>query len=137
MSIWDRFLYLIGLRPNNGPRKYELTESLHTSLSTLAEHEGRPEDELIPDLLAAGLTQYYSSDKAWKQWLSLTPRERDVTALACLGFTNRQMANKMRLSQNTIKTHMRNALSKFEVSSKTKLRQKLASWDFSAWSHWI
>ena len=137
MSIWHRFLYLIGLRPNTGPRIYELTESLHTSLSTLAEHEGRPEDELIPDLLAAGLTQYYSSDKAWKQWLSLTARERDIAALACLGFTNREMAGRLRVSPNTIKTHMRNVLAKFEVSSKAKLRQKLAGWDFSAWSHWV
>jgi len=137
MSIWQRFLYLIGLRPKPGPRTYELTESLHTSLSTLAEHEGRPEDELIPDLLAAGLTQYYSSDKAWKQWLSLTPREKDIAALTCLGFTNRQMANKLGVTLNTIKTHVRNVLSKFDVSSKVKLRQKLNGWDFSAWTHWL
>jgi DNA-binding CsgD family transcriptional regulator len=137
MSIWDRLLYLIGLRPNPGFRTYELTESLHTSLSTLAEHEGRTEDELIPDVLAAGLTQYYATDKAWKQWLTLTPRERDIAALTCLGFTNREMAARLGVSLNTIKTHMRNVLSKFEAGSKTKLRQKLAGWDFSAWTHWI
>jgi DNA-binding CsgD family transcriptional regulator len=137
MSIWDRFLYLIGLRPKPGPRYYELTESLHTTLSTLAEHEGRPEDELIPDLLAAGLTQYHSTNKTWQQWLSLTPRERDVAALACLGYTNREMANRFGVSLNTVKTHMRNTLAKFEVGNRVKLRQKLADWDFSAWAHWM
>jgi len=137
MSIWQRLLYLIGLRPKPGPRYYELTESLHTTLSTLAEHEGRPEDELLPDLLAAGLTQYHSSNKAWQQWLSLTAREHDVAALACLGYTNHQIANRLGVSLNTIKTHMRNVLSKFEVRNRVKLRQKLSGWDFSAWAHWM
>ena len=137
MSIWQRFLDLIGLRPKPGPRTFELTESLYTTLSTLAQHEGRPEDELFPDLLAAGLTQYHSTSKAWKQWLSLTPRERDVTALACLGYTNQQIAHRLGISLNTIKTHMRNVLSKFEVRNRVKLRQKLSEWDFSAWAHWM
>ena len=137
MSIWQRLLYLMGLRTKSGPRTFELTESLHTTLSTLAEHEGRPEDELIPDLLAAGLIQYHSSNKAWQQWLSLTVREQDVAALACLGYSNHQIANRLGVSLNTIKTHMRNVLAKFEVRNRIKLRQKLAHWDFSAWAHWM
>lgn len=137
MSIWQRFLYLIGLRPKPGPRYFELTESLYTTLSTLAEHEGRPEDDLFPDLLVAGLTQYHSNSKTWKQWLSLTARERDIVALACLGYTNPQMADRLGVSLNTIKTHMRNVLGKFEVRNRTKLRQKLTDWDFSAWAHWM
>ena len=137
MSIWQRFLYLIGLRPKPGPRYCELTESLHTTLSTLAGHEGRPENELLPDLLAAGLTQYHSTSKAWKQWLSLTPREKDVAALACLGYSNKQIADRQGVSLNTVKTQMRNAFAKFEVQNRNKLRQKLADWDFSAWAHWL
>ena len=137
MSIWQRILYLIGKRPNPGLRTYEISESLQVTLSTLAEHEGRPEQEIVPQLLAAGLTQYYSKDKAWQQWLSLTAREREVTALACLGFTNQEMAKRLGVSLNTIKTHVRNALAKFEVTNKVKLRKKLKGWDFSEWVHWI
>jgi len=137
MSIWNRILRRIGLRPKSGPRYYELSESLHATLSTLARHEGRPEEELIPDLLAAGLIQYRSTGKLWQQWLSLTPRERDIAALACLGFSNNQMALRLGISLNTIKTHMRNVLSKFGVASRVKLRQKLENWDFSAWAHWM
>ena len=128
--MWLRFLYLIGLHPKPGPRYYELSESLHTTLSTLAEHEGRPEDELIPDLLAAGLTQYHSKSKTWQQWLSLTPRERDVAALACLGYTNQQIANRQGVSLNTVKTHMRNMLGKFGIRNRVKLCHKLGNWDF-------
>ena len=74
MSIWQRLLYWIGLRPDPGPRTYEISESLQVTLSTIAKHEGRPEHELIPDLLAAGLTQYVSKDKLWNKWHSLTAR---------------------------------------------------------------
>jgi DNA-binding CsgD family transcriptional regulator len=133
MSIWQRFLFLIGLRPNPGPRKYEISEGLQVTLSTIARHEGRPEHELFPELLAAGLDQYRSVDELWPKWQSLSPREQDVTALCCLGFTNRQIAARLSLSPETIKTHVRNILLKFGIKSKSELRHILASWDFDAW----
>jgi DNA-binding CsgD family transcriptional regulator len=133
MSIWQRFLYLIGKRPKPGPHTYELNESLQVTLATLAKHEGRPEHELIPDILAAGLTQYRSIDELWPKWETLSPREQDVAALTCLGYTNRQIAARLSLSPETIKTHVRNVLFKFGVNSKAELRHILANWDFSGW----
>ena len=133
MSIWRRWLYLIGFRTNPGPRYFEISESLQTTLSTLAAHEGRPEHDLIPDLLAAGLTQYKTVDSLWPKWESLSPREQEVTALTCLGLTNRQIASRLSLSPETIKTHVRNVLTKFDAGGKPELRQILAGWDFSGW----
>ena len=133
MSIWHRLLYLIGLRPEPGPRYYELTDTLLSTISTLASHEGRPEDELVTSLLAAGLTHYYALDELWPRWESLSPREQQVAALTCLGYTNRQIAGRLSLSPETVKTHIRHMLAKFELTSKAELRQALAEWDFSAW----
>jgi len=133
MSIWQRLLYLIGLRPQPDSRTYEISESLQVSLSTIARHESRPEHEIIQDMLAAGLTQYRSVDELWPKWETLSSRERDVTALTCLGLTNRQIAARLSLSPETIKTHIRNILFKFGINSKAELRHILASWDFSAW----
>ena len=132
MSIWQRFLLLIGLRPNSGPRKYE-SEGLQVSLSTTVQHEDRPEHELVPDHLAASLDQHRSVDELWLKWESLSPREQDVSALSCLGFTNRQIAARLSLSPETIKTHVRTILLKFGIKSKSELRHILAGWDFSAW----
>src|SRR6266536_5384232 len=120
MSIWKKILYLIGKRPTPGPRTYEIDESLQVTLSTLAQHEGRPEHELIPDILAAGLSQYRSVDKLWHKWESLSPREQDVAALACLGYTNRQISARLVLSPETIKSHIRSVLQKFGVNSKAE-----------------
>jgi DNA-binding CsgD family transcriptional regulator len=133
MSVLQRLLYWIGLRSNPGPRYYEISESSQVTLSTLAKHERRPEHELAQDLFAAGLTQYRSIDELWPKWESLSSREQEVTAFTCLGLTNRQIAVRLSLSPETIKTHVRNILSKFGLNSKAELRHILTNWDFSGW----
>ena len=133
MSIWHRFLHLIGLRPKSGPRYYHQTEEFRTNLTKLAEHQGRSEDEVFPELLAAGLIYFETQDIYWEQWQSLTEREKDVAALACLGYTNPEIAHRLGVSTETIKSHMSNVLSKFEVPNRRFLQQRLGDWDFSAW----
>ena len=131
MSIWHLLMYWIGLRPDPGPRKYEVDAPLQVSLTTLAKHEGRPTHELFPDILAAGLTQYSTNDKVWKKWESLTAREQQVTAFVCLEYTNRQMAARMGLTEAGVKFHLGNVYSKLRVKNRAKLRQKFAGWDFT------
>jgi DNA-binding CsgD family transcriptional regulator len=137
MSIWRRFLNWIGLRPKSGPRYFEVSESLQLKLTSLSQHAGRPEDQLAQELLAAGLTEYYSQDELWKRWETLTPREREVTALICLGYTNRQAAARMSVTVATVKFHVRNVLQKFGVETRSQLQQLLKEWDFSAWGNHV
>ena len=133
MSILRRLLSLIGLRPISAPRKFQVSESMQITLTTLAQYEGRPENELIQDLVAAGLTQYYESEDLWKKWRSLTPREQDVAALVCLGFTNREIAARLSIAPNTVKSRLQNVLRKFNIHKRTDLRAMLSIWDFSPW----
>ncbi len=135
MSIWDRFLYLIGLRPTPGPRTYrfDVSDSLQITLSTLAHDEGRPEHELIPELLNAGLTQYTAHERVWKKWESLTAREKDVVAFVCLEYTSSEIAARLSISPDTVKARLANVFRKFEVHKRSELRRLLARWDFSAW----
>ena len=135
MSIWDRFLYLIGLRQTPGPRTYhfDASESLQVTLSTLATDEGRPEDELIPDILVAGLTQYTSNERLWNTWETLSQREKDVAAFVCLGNTNRQIAARLNISPHTVKDRLSSVFRKFDVHKRGDLRLLLSIWDFSEW----
>ncbi len=133
MSIWRKLLSVIGLRPISAPRKYQVSESMHVTLTTLSQHEGRPEDELIQDLLAAGLTQYYSFEDLWHKWETLSPREQDVAALVCLGYTNKEVGVRLSISPETVKTHLRNVLVKFGLQNRTELRLSMKTWDFTAW----
>ena len=133
MSILRRLLSLIGLRPISAPRKFQVSESMQVTLTTLAQYEGRPENDLIQDLVAAGLTQYYESEDLWKKWRCLTPREQDVAALVCLGFTNREIAARLSIAPNTVKSRLQNVLRKFNIHKRTDLRAMLSIWDFSPW----
>ena len=133
MSILRRVLSLIGLRPISAPRKFQVSESMQVTLTTLAQYEGRPENDLIQDLVAAGLTQYYESEDLWKKWRSLTPREQDVAALVCLGFTNREIAARLSIAPNTVKSRLQNVLRKFNIHKRTDLPAMLSIWDFSPW----
>ncbi|WP_441339453.1 response regulator transcription factor [Oscillatoria sp. FACHB-1407] len=50
----------------------------------------------------------------------LTKRELDVLRLIVDGYTNAAIAQKLYLSVGTIKTHVRNILSKFNVHDRTQ-----------------
>ena len=130
-------MYLIGLRQTPGPRTYHLdvSDSLQVTLSTIAQDEGRPEHDLIPELLNAGLDQYTSKERLWKRWSTLSSREQDVAAFVCLGYTNRQIAARLGISPETVKDRLGTALIKFNITKRTELRVLFANWDFTEWEH--
>jgi DNA-binding NarL/FixJ family response regulator len=49
---------------------------------------------------------------------SLTQRETEVLALAAEGMTDKEIAEALTISLHTVKSHMRNILSKLQVSSR-------------------
>lgn len=58
---------------------------------------------------------------------SLTARETDVAVLAAQGHSNKQVAEKLFVSENTVKTHLKNIYSKLNVNSRSLLKYKLES----------
>ena len=133
MSLLERLLKLFGY--SRTPRlTFDMDQTLIQSVQTLAEQEKRAADEVAADLLTFALAQRRAADDNLDRWHSLTPREQQVAALACLNYTNRQIAAQLVISPETVKTHMRNKLRKFDLHSKAELRQILAEWDFSGWS---
>jgi len=137
MSIWDLLKNLIGKRQKPGPRTYhfDASESLQVTLSTLSTDEGRPENELIPDILAAGLSQYASNERVWRKWESLTAREKDVVAFLCLGYTNREIGARLYISHETVKDRLESAFRKFGVKKRNDLRLILSIWNFDEWEN--
>ncbi|MFJ9088915.1 response regulator transcription factor [Streptomyces sp. NPDC102384] len=53
--------------------------------------------------------------------LSLTPREREVTALVAQGRSNDEIAEHLRVSPLTIRTHIRHSLRKLGASNRAQL----------------
>jgi len=134
MELWQRLLALLRtMKPRPERRYFELDTSLQAALKERADREQRPLQQFQAELLAAGLANLQTSDELKRCWKRLSGREQEVTALACLGYTNRQMAARMGVSPDTVKGYMRQAQVKFHAHGKDQLRLLLAQWDFSAW----
>lgn len=134
LSLWDRLLSYFKL-DRTAQRSFELDQELLQTLQGLAEQEQRPAEDVAADLLSIGLAQQHASQELILRWQSLSPREQDVAAQVCLNLTNRQIASRLGISPETVKTHVRNVLYKFNLHSKGELRMALAGWDFSSWEH--
>jgi two-component system NarL family response regulator len=50
--------------------------------------------------------------------LKLTERELEVLRLVAKGLSNREVANQLRISENTVKNHVRNMLEKLQLHSR-------------------
>jgi DNA-binding CsgD family transcriptional regulator len=129
----NRLLKLFGLRREPETQKYSLDAALQGALISLAEEQQRSPDEIASSLVASGLALQSEQGELWQRWLSLSPREQQVAALTCLNFTNPQIAARLHLSVETIRTHSRNVQIKFNINSKADLRVLLSDWDFSKW----
>jgi two-component system, NarL family, response regulator LiaR len=56
--------------------------------------------------------------------LGVSKREQEVLALIAQGHSNQEIADKLFVSVNTVKTHMSNLFLKLEVSRRTQAIQK-------------
>src|SRR5512141_3226304 len=78
------------------------------------------------------------TNSPYAAWCSLTPRERQVTVLASRGYTNGQIASRLFISVQTVKSHLRHILPKYGVHSKAELRKQLADFPWEAeWQNWL
>ncbi len=59
--------------------------------------------------------------------MDLTKREKDVLKLITEGYTNDQIAEKMFISKNTVKSHIKNIYMKLDVKNRIQVVRKLQS----------
>ena len=132
MSLWQLFKnWRIGLQQKNKTYHFVLGNSFPFELDTPATQVHHKDFDINP--LAVSSLHSIQQDELYQQWILLSPREQDVTALTCLRFTNPQIAARLGLSKETVKTYLQKALNKFGLQSKADLRVMFAAWDFSAW----
>jgi len=116
MSIW-KILKQLWMGSQQTKRKYSYnTENLF---------------DLQPINNAADPAYDSKMEERSKLWDSLSRREQDVTALACLRYTNPQIAARLGLSVGTVRSYLEKALSKLRLQDKTDLRVLFVGWDFS------
>jgi DNA-binding CsgD family transcriptional regulator len=133
MNFFTRLLERLRLNRPPKTQSYDISATLLDALHLVAEQQQRTPEELANSLLASGLASQSASGELWNKWLHLTPREQQVVALTCLGYTNPQMAACLMLSTETIRSHTRNVEHKLNIGTKADIRVLFAEWDFSDW----
>ena len=115
-KILQRLLMAMGLkRPKH---HYHVDINLAESLETLALEQARDPDEIAADILAEGIARREQTEQHFEHWKILSPREREVTALVCRGYTNKEIGEELSISINTAKTHVTRIYRKLGVSSR-------------------
>lgn len=94
-----------------GARAYLLKSLLHRELldTIRAVHAGQ---KRIPPEIAAQMAQHAMDD-------DLTPREIDVLRLIAAGNANSQVAVQLSITEETVKAHVKNILSKLNANGRT------------------
>ena len=129
----SRLRKLLQKKKGSYSRTFQADQELLAAIRNAAQEQGRTEEEVWMDFLRAGHDQYLQTGELEVRWDTLTEREQEVTALACLGYRNYEIAETLGISHETVKTHMQNIFNKFEIRNRNELRRVLKDWQFQEW----
>lgn len=118
---------------NDESRIFLRDEEIVTLVRNAAKQQGRSEEEIITDFTKAGWDQLQQATEMEERWDSLSRREQQVVALICLGHRNYQIAEILVIAPETVKTHLQNIFTKFNLRSSKELRLVLKDWNFADW----
>jgi DNA-binding NarL/FixJ family response regulator len=139
MSIWARIRRALGLdripRLPDPNRLYALylDVDLVEALEQVANQEKRSRHEVAAHLLELALERRRAAEVNLQHWHDLTEREQQVVSLYCQGYGYRQIAERLVISPDTAKSHLRNSVIKFGFERREDLRAAMREWDFSDW----
>jgi DNA-binding NarL/FixJ family response regulator len=106
----ERSLLTRGLE--SGAKGYILKEAPHQTLVRAIEKVAQGEGYVDPALMPAFLTGKDTGDM-------LTTREREILQLLADGLSNADVAGRLFISQETVKSHVRHILTKLEADTRT------------------
>jgi DNA-binding NarL/FixJ family response regulator len=106
----ERSLLSRGL--DSGAKGYVLKEAPHETLLRAIEKVAAGDGYVDPALMPSFLTGRDKDDM-------LTVREREILQLLADGMSNADVAGKLFISQETVKSHVRHILAKLEADTRT------------------
>lgn len=79
------------------------------------------ESDIVSKLVVGNSNKNDKSDDEGLNVYSLTDREKDIVRLISKGLSNKEIANKLFLSEGTIKNHITSILSKMDLKHRTQI----------------
>jgi DNA-binding CsgD family transcriptional regulator len=113
-------------------RTFSLDNRLDLTLREIARDQHRDQTEVLNEILRAGAVELLRADEIAASWNSLSPREQEVAALTCLGYSSFEIAESLTISYDTVRSHSKNVYRKFNLNRK-ELRKALRDWHFAEW----
>ncbi len=125
------------------PNRWRLLELIKLGVSGFILKEATPEDflsavrevyngkKVLPYSLLNTLFEeisknnFYSYQDEDRKIVKLTRRERQIAALIKDGFSNKEIAHKLNISEFTVKSHVHNILEKHKLKSRLQLAKFL------------
>ena len=77
----------------------------------------------VPVTMPAPMAQPFCPNDAKRQELAITPREMETLGLIAQGMSNREIAEKLFVSENTVKTHSSRVFDKLGARRRTQAVQ--------------
>ncbi|HSM25307.1 MAG TPA: helix-turn-helix transcriptional regulator [Anaerolineaceae bacterium] len=134
MSIWYAFQKFFRPQRSSAVRRsFAWDGELLVSLERLARDRGSTPREAAADMLARELESVEEQRKIRLKWQTLSEREQQVAALVCLQLSTNQIAARLQIAPETVRSHVHNILNKMGLPNRVALRQLLGEWDFSKW----
>ncbi|HRN52074.1 MAG TPA: response regulator transcription factor [Gemmatimonadaceae bacterium] len=84
----------------------------------------RKQVEIREVLVPVSVAEPFARDDAQAGALGLTPRELEILALMAEGLSNREIAERAFVSENTVKTHASRVLDKLGAARRTQAIQR-------------
>jgi DNA-binding CsgD family transcriptional regulator len=129
----SRLRKLLQKKKGMDSRAFQADQELLAAIQETAQEQGREEEEVWMDFVRAGHDHYLQTSELETSWDSLSEREQEVAALACMGRRNYEIAETLGISHETVKTHLQNIFTKFDIRSRKELRLALKDWRFDEW----
>jgi DNA-binding NarL/FixJ family response regulator len=96
-------------------------EDLLNAVRTIADGETLLSPAATRSLVARFLATPDDTPPHHEQLAALTPREREMVALAATGLSNQEIAEQMYLSPFTVRAHVQRAMTKLEARDRAQL----------------
>lgn len=119
-------------KQGDGAHAYAMDAHFATTLTEIAHDQKRDRKELYDSVLRAGIEEILRRDRYTAAWETLSPREQEVAALICLGYSSYQIADILTISYDTVRSHSKHIYVKFNLKRK-ELRHALRDWHFAEW----
>lgn len=63
----------------------------------------------------------HNAEKINNKRIFVTPKEKEIISFVCEGLSNKEIANKLNISEQTVKAHLHRIFKKFGIQSRTQL----------------